>query len=314
MALISSATFYQDAMAESQQLTGQLGTLQTEAATGQKYAQVSDNPAASLAMLANSDQEGVIGAHLGNIQTATSALNTSVSALQQANSILAQAQSLALQGSNATNNSDSLTALGQQVNSLISSMISLANTQNGGTYVFGGAGTQSQPPYTVSSQDAQGDPQTVSYQGSANGASAIVDNNRQVETYYPGSQAFQGQGPGATDVFQTLISLRDTLLNTSGMSTSAQNQALAGSITSLQSAQAQVQNVIGQQSASLQSLGTLQTQLQNLQTSLQTSNSNLGDADMASLVVQLQAYEQQLQLSFEAFSQISSTNLLTYLQ
>lgn len=310
---ISSLSFYQDAMADSQQLSSQLSTLQAQAATGQEYPQLSDNPTASLEILADGDQQQIIGAHLNDIQTATTALNTSVSALQQADSLLSQAQSLALQASNGTANSSSLTALGQQVNSLISSMLSVANTQNGSTYVFAGAGSSTQPPFTVSGQNAQGDPTSVSYQGAVGGASTIVGNNQQVEMYYPGSQAFLGQGPGGTDVFQTLINLRDTLLNTGGLSTSAQNQALSGDITALQNAQTQVENVLGQQSASLQSLSTMQTQLQNLQSSLQQASGNLGNADITNIVVQLQSYEQQLQLSFEAFSQISSTSLLNYL-
>src|ERR1700677_2745357 len=171
---ISSLTFYQDAMSDSQQLSSQLSTLQAQAATGQQYNQVSDNPTASLQMLANSDQLGLISAHLSNIQSATTALNSGVSALQQANSLLSQAQSLAQEGVNSTNSSESLTAMGQQVNALISSMLSLANTQNGGTYVFAGDSASTQPPFTVSSQNAQGNPATVSYQGGADGTTATI--------------------------------------------------------------------------------------------------------------------------------------------
>src|SRR5580692_1591638 len=188
MSSISTLTFYQDMSANSEQLTSQLANLQAEAATGQQYPQVSDNPTASVQILANSDQVQLIGSHLTNIQSATAGLNSSVSALQQADTILSQAQSLALQGSSATSNSTSLTAMGQQVNGLINSLLAVANTQNGHDYVFAGAGSTSQQPFTVSSQNFQGNPATVTYNGAATGTSTIVGNNDQVETYYPGSQ------------------------------------------------------------------------------------------------------------------------------
>ena len=180
--------------------------------------------------------------------------------------------------------------MGQQVNGMISTLLGLANTQNGDTYVFGGAGsTTQQPPFSVSSEDAQGNPLTVSYNGTANGTLAVIGTDQQVEMNYPGNEVFGGQGSSATNVFQTLITLRDTLLNSSGQPQSALNQALASSTTALNNVQTQVQNVIGQQSASLQSMSTLQTQLQNLQSSDQETAANLGNADVTSVVVQLQA-------------------------
>jgi flagellar hook-associated protein 3 FlgL len=309
---ISTLSYYQDAIASNQQLSTQLANLQTEASTGQQYPQVSDNPTASLAILANSDQEQIIGAHLSDIQSATANLNASVSALQSADTIFSQAQSLASEAGNSTNNNESLTAMGQQVNAMISSLLSLANTQSGDTYVFGGAG-QTQQPFTVTSQDSQGNPETVSYQGAANGSSTVVGTNQQVEMNYPGTQVFGGPGSSAVNAFQTLINLRNTLLNAGSQTQGALSQALTGSATALQNVQTQVQNVIGQQSASLQSMSTLQTQLQSLQTSDQENAANLGNADITNVVVQLQQYEQQLQLSFEAFSQISSTSLLSFL-
>ena len=310
---ISSLAYYQDTISNNQQLNAQLTALQTQASTGQQYPQVSDNPTASLEILANTDQSQIIGAHLSDIQTASANLNTSVSALQQVDTVISQAQSLASEASNATSNSQSLTAMGQQVNSMISTLVGLANTQSGNTYVFGGASSTQQEPFTISSEDAQGNPTAVSYNGAANGSSTVIGPTQQVEMDYPGSQVFGTSGSNVTNAFQTLINLRDTLLNSSGDSQTALTSALAGSQTALQNVQSQVQNVMGQQSASLQSMTSLQTQLQSLQTSDNTNASTLGNADVTTIVVQLQQYEQQLQLSFEAFTQISSTSLLSFL-
>ena len=71
---------------------------------------------------------------------------------------------------------------------------------------------------------------------------------------------------------------------------------------------------MGAQSTTLQSLSSLQSNLQNLQLSNQETITTVGDTNMTDIVVQLQAVENQLQLSLESFAKISSTSLLNYLQ
>ena len=477
--------FYQNALAGAQQITDQLNSLQAQAATGQKFAKVSDDPAAALTVLSASDQNERLTANLANIQSATTALNTGVSALQQVNNIFSQAKTIAIQASNSTNDTTSFAALADQVNGLINQLLSVANTQNNGTYVFAGTDTNTQP-YVVSSQDAQGNALAVKYQGSGSGASAIVDANRQVELYYPGTEVFQPQNrqaavfagttgaapgagtdsatgqatltfshtatsfapgsgvqagtssaggdtilgpagahnlqitdtsgngsagtvsldggppisftsgdtnlrvtnstgdaiflnttsitpgfngnvavtsngsmsidggatstpltfaatqsvtdgasgavtfvdtsnvqrtgnalvqyPGTSDAFKALISLRDDLNNVNHLSAADQIKTLSNSITDLDNVNTQVLGALGKQSASLQSLSSLQTHLQDLQLTAKQTISNVGGADITDVVVKLQSYEQLLQLSLMSFSQIHSISLLNYLR
>ena len=65
--------------------------------------------------------------------------------------------------------------------------------------------------------------------------------------------------------------------------------------------------------ASLQSLQSLQGHLQDLQLNAKKTASALGDVDMTQLVVNLQAYQNMLQLSLASFSRITSQNLLDFL-
>jgi flagellar hook-associated protein 3 FlgL len=303
--------FFQNAFTSAQQIGNQLSALQAQATTGQKFAHVSDDPAAALTVLSNTDQNQRLTAHLSNIQTVTTALNASVSALQKATDIFSQAKSLAIQASSSTNDTTSFAALADQVDGLITSLVSVANTQNNGTYLFGGASAHT-PPFAVTGQDALGNPQTVSYQASADGSSAIVDDSRKVEQYYPGSQVFGTQG--GADAFNALIDLRNDLNNVNNLSQSDQIKAISSQIANLDSANAQVLKSIGQQSASLQSLTSLQSHLQDLQLSTKQTIANVGGADLTDVVVKLQSFEQQLQLSLEAFAQISSISLMNYLK
>src|SRR5689334_19164654 len=98
-ARVTSQSILQDTAAAERQITDQLNALNAQAATGQKFAKVSDDPAYALTVMSNTDLENRLTAHLTNIQSATSALNTSVSTLQQVNNIFSEAKSLAIQAS-----------------------------------------------------------------------------------------------------------------------------------------------------------------------------------------------------------------------
>jgi flagellar hook-associated protein 3 len=121
------------------------------------------------------------------------------------------------------------------------------------------------------------------------------------------------QYPGTSTAFQSLINLRDALNNVNKLSSTAQISAISAQATELGNVDSQVMTSLGTQSATLQSLGSLQTQMQDVQTSTKATISNLSGADVANVVVQLQSYQQLLQLALESFSQISSTTLLNYL-
>ena len=482
---VGMQSIYQNAIIGNQQITAQLQALQAQATTGQKFAQVSDDPAAALSLLSTTDQEQRLTAHLANIQSATTALNTSVAALQQVNDIFTQAKSLAIQASSANNDPTSYAALADQINGLINNLLTAANTQSNGTYVFSGTASATKP-FTIASQDSSGNVQRVGYQAAAAGASATVADAQQVELYYPGSSVFQMQNrqtavfsgttgaapgtgtdsatsqaaltiqhtattfaagsgvqagtnsaagdtilgpagahtlqitdtsgngtagtvsldggpaiaftnadtnlrvtnntgdvafldtsaitagfngnvaltasgnmsidggatstpltfsgnqavtdgttgavtfvdttkvvragteivqyPGTSDAFQALISLRDDLNNVNHLSSADQLKALTGHIADLDNVSTHILSTLGQQSASLQSLGSLQSHLTALQLSAKETIGNVGNADITDVVVKLQSYEQLLQLSLAAFAQIHSISLLNYLK
>jgi flagellar hook-associated protein 3 FlgL len=234
-----------------------------------------------------------------------------VSSLQEVTNLLAQAKSIAIEASNSANDATAFDGLATQVNAIFNQVLAIANTQNNGTYSFGGTAS-SAPPFVVSSKDAQGNPQAVQYQGSRAGASAIIGDNQQVQLYYAGNSVFQGGQPPA-DTFQSLITLRNLLNNTTNLSGADQLQAISSQIGSLDSANQQVLDQLGQQSASVQTLSSLQSHLQDLHLATQKTISTQGNADLTDVVVKLQTYQNLLQMSLLSFSRITSTSLLNYL-
>jgi flagellar hook-associated protein 3 FlgL len=175
----------------------QLAQLQSEASSGLRIQNPSDDPVGAVAAMASNAQDLQLTTYLSNLQGAQTQLNSGVSALQQAESILSQAKQIAIQGSNAGNDSNSLATLAQQLNDLIGQMVNVANTQQGTQYLFGGAATAS-APFKIGASDAQGNTESVAYQGAEGQSEALIGPQQAVATTYDGSQIFQSRQRGQT--------------------------------------------------------------------------------------------------------------------
>ncbi len=140
------------------------------------------------------------------------------------------------------------------------------------------------------------------------GAVTFIDTSKVMRT---GTESIKY--PGTGDAFQTLFNLRDLLNNVTKLSSADQIKAISNQLGELDNTNQQVLQSMGQQSATLQSLTSLQTHLKEVQLSTQETISTESGADVTKVVVQLQSYEQMLQLSLEAFAQIHSISLLNYL-
>jgi flagellin-like hook-associated protein FlgL len=120
--------------------------------------------------------------------------------------------------------------------------------------------------------------------------------------------------PGTTDVFQTLIALRDALNNTAGLSGADQQAAVSAQITELKRVQGGILQAAGEQGAGLQTLSTVQTRIQGVQLNLQSALSDLQGADVSQVAIGLQAQQNQLQLTLASASRIFSQSLLDFLK
>ncbi len=176
--MVNTAVFYE------QQQTASLSRLQQQASSGNRILAPEDDPLGAVAVINYTAQSASFDTDLGNINTATDNLNVSVSTLQSVNNVLTQARQLAIQGTNSANDATSLGALADQVNALLGQLVTAANTQNNGQYIFGGTRSQA-PPFVT---DAAGN---VSYVGGGQRASVPVGSSQAVDTYYAGSEVFQ---------------------------------------------------------------------------------------------------------------------------
>ncbi len=119
---------------------------------------------------------------------------------------------------------------------------------------------------------------------------------------------------GTNDAFQSLQALRDDLRNTQGLPQQQQFQAISQHLTDLERVQSNILSVVGAQSADLQNLQGLQTQVQGVQLQTRQMISNVGDADIGQVLTNLQAQQNLLQVTLATTAKMFDQNLLNYLK
>jgi len=133
-------------LAAIDQLESNISTTQNQISSGLSFTTASQNPVAA-GLVTNYNQALAQSQQYDtNSNSAQSSLNTEGTALTQVQSALQSLRDLALEANNATETSQDRSAIAAQATQIQSSLVALANTQDGsGNYIFGGYSTQAQP-------------------------------------------------------------------------------------------------------------------------------------------------------------------------
>jgi flagellar hook-associated protein 3 FlgL len=173
-----------------------LTILQEQAATGSRVNRTSDDPLAARDILALNSQVRSLGncslaidglvASLELCSTALSADEGSV------NSSLTEAQRLMTQAIGGTLTPEQQKITAGEINEILEQVVSMANSQNMGNYIFGGAGTET-PPYIA--ERSSGTITAVNYEGSMNTRNVDVAPGVRASGVMVGKTTFGGTGP-----------------------------------------------------------------------------------------------------------------------
>src|ERR1700761_6554568 len=169
-----------------------LNTALEVVATGKAVNQPSDDPTASAALVQNQIETANVDQYTQNVSGASSQVEAASSALSNVTSLLTQAVSDGTQGANGTTSTADLQSLAQEVQNVLNSVVSQANTSYQGSYIFGGTATTT-TPFTPNA----GSPSGYQYNGNTGQNSISVGDNQTVQVNLPGSQIFSNP---STDV------------------------------------------------------------------------------------------------------------------
>jgi len=268
---------------------------QQQISTGKIVNTPSDNPVLDQRLMLLQDEVNQNNVYTQNVQYATSFLTQQSTALNSAVNLMTNIKTMLLSAANDQNSQDMQnygTQLGQDINQLLD----LANTKFGDKYIFGGTQTTSQPFFMNANGTA------VSANPGGVGGALNLDVGFQISDQYniTGEEAFNnGQ------IFSDLTAISGEL-NNGTVPSQADIQTVDNDLNSLINTNAKAGAMIDRFSA-------IQTQLSSQTQSLQTTQSNLGDTDVAAATIKLEEEQTALQAALQTGSTIVQLSLANYL-
>jgi len=268
-----------------------------EISTGQSVNQLSDDPSAAAQVVLNHAQNSQNTQYLSTISSLQPEAQTIDSTLNSAVEAVTQAISLGTEGANSDLSDSDRQAIATQLQGIQSQVLSLANLQYQGNYVFSGTATSTQPFVLDSSQ-----PDGVKYNGNTGVNSVEISPGERIQVNQPGSQIFTNS---SGDLFGALSGLITALQNNSG---------IAAANTNLNTALNQLTTQQVFYGSNLQQLNAAQTNLNNSQVQVATQENSLVGVDLTTAITNLQQASTATSAILSATNQVLTTlNLLDYL-
>jgi flagellar hook-associated protein 3 FlgL len=285
-------------LADLQQSQVSLNTALQEVSTGKSVNVPSDNPSAAADMVENTIETGDVDQYTQNVNGTLSTVQSASSILSSVVTSLTQAVSLGTEGANGTNSTANLQALATQVQGILSTVVSAANTSFAGSYLFGGTSTAT--PYSADSSSPTG----YTYNGNNDTNSVAIGDNLSVQVNVPGSQIFSNS---SNNVLGSLNSLVTALQS----GNSSDIETATNSVDSALNFVGQQQAVYGEAESQLNSQ---ETSLQQDTVELSTQENNLIGVNEATAATDLSQAETDNSAALAAAAKVLPNSLLNYLE
>lgn len=279
--------------------TSRVAKLENESSTGKKINSPADDPVGVGTVMNENQQIAAYQGYQQNATTAQSWLNNTDSVMSEAGKVMQRARDLAVQGSSGTESPSDRQAIASEVDQLYQQMLSIGNTQYNGSYIFNGNNTTTAP-----------------YQGTAAKVSAATTGSGDV-LYDLGNGTNMPVSVSGNDFFGSAGSTDNAFSVLSGLKTALQNNDTTGinnalsQIDSRYNKMLNTQAVIGARSDRVQ---MIQGRLQDATNSMTTVLSNTEDADMASVLTNLQTAQNVQTAALEVGARIITPSLLDFLK
>lgn len=277
--------------------------LSSELSSGIRFTSLSDDPIAAgrNVLLLNQIQRD--DSFTQNSDLVTGQLQVADSALGSVVSQLNQAITLATSADNGTMNASDLQSIGAQIAGILNEVESLANTSYQGQYIFAG-GKSSTIPFSTSTPTATS-PGVTSYVGDSGINYLETPNGQKIQLNVPGDKIFLG----TNSVFGALNSLVSDFSRGTVNSAQAQQDTLSltAALNYVSQQRVTIDNSMTQLTAASGAINTEKTQLTAAQTDLM-------QADLATVATQLSLSKTQETALESVISQLGPGSLFDKLQ
>ncbi len=276
-------------------------------ATNRRINAPSDDPGGTTAAMTIRSRQTANAQFQRNIDAVRNTLTSTDSSIRSALDFLEQARDIAIQGANDTTDSVGRQALGSQVDQILEAELQLANGRApNGMRMFGGQEATA-APYTVTRNGSgQITAVAVNPRGINGSMAAEVSEGLTIQQSVSGDAVF-GQLSSTTNVFDTLIRLRDALNTNNGAAVGAELDNLQTAHDVTLSASVTVGTRLGW-------LDSLESRLKDESLVFSSSLSRVEDADMAQAATELRQIQNSYEGGIAAGARMLQLSLLDFLK
>jgi flagellar hook-associated protein 3 FlgL len=258
------------------------------ASTGKRINNLSDDPVGLTQSLSIQSSLANIEQMQRNIEYGNSWLSASESALTNVSNILTDSKSLCVQMANGTAGADERSTAAENVQNNLDEIISLANTNVTGNYIFSGTKT-----------DTESFDQDGTYNGDNNAFTIKISKTASVEIGSDGQAVFG-------TVFNTLADLKTALL-------SNDVGGIQDAMGKLDTNMNDISNKISDIGSKMDRMDIRKNIFQDLNLSDTDHLSSIEDADMAEAIMNVSAAQLTYQAALSSSSKVMSLSLVDYL-
>lgn len=288
---IADSVGYRTLLNHLNMLNNRLEQANEQVSSGKRLTHLYVAPADSAEMVQLNDQLSQLDQYQTNADTSGYFLQVSESALNSMYDLITAIFTRGSDAANSYNDAGVRATLATEIRSQRDQILSLANTQVKGRYLFSGSQVTT-VPFAIS-----GD--TVTYQGDAAINTINISNGLQVEENIPGATVF-------SPVFSTVEDLLAAV-------DSGDLDAIRSSLSQFAATLATVSQVRAHLGIDLAKLRDSAVSRQTQQTNIETRQAHVGNANMAAAITQTAQTQTALQAALTAGSMVGQKNLFDFL-
>lgn len=291
---VANTTVYEMVKFNLNNITDELNKANEVVSTGKRINNLSDDPVGLNQVLNIKSTLANIEQMDRNIALGKTWLTASETTLNHVQNLISNAKTLCVQMATATTSSAARTSAAVTIQNTIDEMVSLANTEVSGRYIFAGLKTDSVPFN-----------QSGTYSGDSNPFTINIGRNTTIQVGSDGEAVF-GTTDESNDIFKTLNDLKTALTG--------------NNVSGIQDAMTRLGNHFDHISSKISDLGSKMIRLEvkeNILRDMDIANterlSNIEDADITEAIMDLKAKELAYQAALASSARIMQLSLLDYI-
>jgi len=291
---VANTTIYDMVKFNLNNITEELNKANEVVSTGKRINNLSDDPVGLNQVLNIKSTLSNIEQMDRNIVFGKSWITASETTLNNVQNLISDTKTLCVQMATATTSSEARASAAETIQNTLDEIVSLANTEVSGRYIFAGSKTDSAP-------FSQGG----AYSGDNNPFTITIGRNSTVQVGSDGEAVFGTTG-SANDIFKTLTDLKTALTG--------------NNVNGVQEAMTRLDNHFDHISARISDLGSKSIRLEIKENILQDMDianterlANIEDVDITEAIMDLKAKELAYQAALASSAKLMQLSLVDYL-